>query len=213
MKKVFLSPSNQTDNAYAYGNTNEAIQCGKISEACQKALERSGVKVDVNHYGTLAEKCSASNKFGADLHVPIHTNAFNRNVTGTRIFCSTMSGSGYKAAKSIFDALAPITPGKSENVSANPELYEIRGVNAPSAYVECEFHDNLQSAKWIIEHVKEIGEAIAKGVCAYLGVKFVDEKSDMFYQVVTGSFKNKANAESRVKELKAKGFDSFIQIR
>ena len=26
--KVYLSPSNQTDNRYAYGNTTEAVQCG-----------------------------------------------------------------------------------------------------------------------------------------------------------------------------------------
>lgn len=213
MKKVFLSPSNQTDNAYAYGNTNEAIQCGKIAEACKKALERSGVKVGINHYGTLAAKCADSDKFGADLHVPIHTNAFNKSVIGTRIFCSTMSGEGYKASKAIYNVLAPITPGKSENVSANPDLYEIKGVIAPSAYVECEFHDTIYTAKWIVEHVKEIGEAIAKGICNYLGVKFVDETSGSFYQVVTGSFKNKSNAEQRVRELKNKGFDSFIQIK
>ena len=213
MKKVFLSPSNQTDNAYAYGNTNEAVQCGKIAEACKKALERSGVKVGINHYGTLYEKCYASDVFEADLHVPIHTNAFNKSVTGTRIFCYSISGEGYKASKAIFDTLAPITPGQSENVSTNPELYEIRNVNAPAAYIECEFHDNLQSAKWIVEHTKEIGEAIAKGICNYLGITFVNEQSDVFYQVVTGSFKNKSNAEQRVKALKDKGFDSFIQIK
>ena len=39
MPKVYLSPSNQTDNSYAYGNTNEAIQCGKIAQACKNALE------------------------------------------------------------------------------------------------------------------------------------------------------------------------------
>jgi N-acetylmuramoyl-L-alanine amidase len=30
------------------------------------------------------------------------------------------------------------------------------------------------------------------------------------YRVVTGSFSDKKNAEDRVKELKAKGFDSFL---
>jgi N-acetylmuramoyl-L-alanine amidase CwlA len=33
------------------------------------------------------------------------------------------------------------------------------------------------------------------------------------YQVVTGSFVNRENAEKRVKELKAKGFDSFLQVK
>ena len=34
MKKVYLSPSNQKSNKYAYGNTNEAIQAGRIAEYC-----------------------------------------------------------------------------------------------------------------------------------------------------------------------------------
>lgn len=33
------------------------------------------------------------------------------------------------------------------------------------------------------------------------------------YQVVVGSFLHKENANKRIKELKAKGFDSFIQIK
>lgn len=48
-KKVYLSPSDQTNNAYAYGNTTEAVQCGKIAEACRAALVRSGVSVKVGH--------------------------------------------------------------------------------------------------------------------------------------------------------------------
>ena len=44
MAKVYLSPSNQTDNRYAYGNTTEAVQCGKIADACRAALERSGLE-------------------------------------------------------------------------------------------------------------------------------------------------------------------------
>lgn len=40
-------------------------------------------------------------------------------------------------------------------------------------YCECEFHDTVEGAKWIVEHTTEIGEAIAKGLCKYLGVAFV----------------------------------------
>ena len=38
MKKVYLSPSNQKSNKYAYGNTTEAIQTGRIADACKLAL-------------------------------------------------------------------------------------------------------------------------------------------------------------------------------
>ena len=43
--------------------------------------------------------------------------------------------------------------------------------------------------------------------------KAAEPKPAVMYQVVTGSFKDRANAEKRMAELKAKGFDSFIQAK
>ena len=40
--KIYLSPSDQLSNPYAYGGTNEALQCRKIAAACKTALERNG---------------------------------------------------------------------------------------------------------------------------------------------------------------------------
>lgn len=171
-KKVYLSPSNQVDNHYAYGNTTEAIQCGKIAEACRVALIRSGVDVKVGQYDTMLNRCNASDAFGADLHVPIHTNACNGKVGGTRMFCHTIPGAGYSACQAIYKYLAPLTPGTSEGISVS-DFYEIEHPQAPTAYIECEFHDVPEFAKWIVEHVTELGEAIAHGICDYLGVKYV----------------------------------------
>ena len=175
-KKVYLSPSDQTNNRYAYGNTTEAVQCGKIAEACRVALVRCGIEVKVGQYDTMANRCAASNAFGADLHVPIHTNAFNGQVRGTRMFCYSSNGEGMKACKSIFAVVAPLTPGTSENIKVNSELYEVRVPAAPTAYIECEFHDNAESAKWIVEHTSEIGEAIAHGICNYFGITYKAEE-------------------------------------
>ena len=69
-KRVYLSPSDQRSNSYAVGNTTEAIQCGRIAAACKTALERSGVEVMLGQYDTMANRVAASNRFGADLHVP-----------------------------------------------------------------------------------------------------------------------------------------------
>ena len=175
-KKVYLSPSDQTNNRYAYGNTTEDVQCGKIAEACRVALVRCGIEVKVGQYDTMANRCAASNAFGADLHVPIHTNAFNGHVRGTRMFCYSSNGEGMKACKSIFAVVAPLTPGTSENIKVNSELYEVRVPAAPTAYIECEFHDNAESAKWIVEHTSEIGEAIAHGICNYFGITYKAEE-------------------------------------
>ena len=170
-KKVYLSPSDQTRNTYAYGNTTEAIQCGKIAEACKVALERNGVSVKIGHMISMVQKCSESNAFGADLHVPIHTNAFNGSVMGTRMFCWD-GGEGYKACKAIFSVLAPISPGSSESITINKSLYEVKTPNAPTAYIECEFHDNKEGAEWLVKNTVLIGETIAKGICNYFGIAY-----------------------------------------
>lgn len=222
MPKVYLSPSNQTDNRYAYGNTTEAEQCGKIAQACKTALERSGITVLLGHMPSMQEKVKASDSFGADLHVPIHTNAFNGTVSGTRMFYYAEGGEGQKACKAIFARLAPVTPGTSENIRADASLFEVRVPSAPTAYIECEFHDNAEAAKWIVEHTEDIGEAIARGICDYFGVTFKAPEqpkpaepetptTDKLYRVQVGAFANRDNAEKMLQRLKAAGFNGFIR--
>ena len=216
MAKVFLSPSNQYDNRYAYGNTNEGAQCGKIAESCKAALERSGVTVKLMHDESMQEKCQASNAFDADLHVPIHTNAFNGTVSGTRMFCFNSSGNGMKACKAIFKRLAPVTPGTSENIRVDDSLYEVRVPAAPTAYIECEFHDNPTVSKWIVENTRLIGEAIAHGICDYFGVTFKEPEQPKppagatIYRVQVGAYTKKENADNMLKKLKKDAYIGFI---
>lgn len=212
MAKVFLSPSNQYDNVYAYGNTTEGVQCGKIADACKVALERSGVDVMLMHDESMQTKCAESNKFGADLHVPIHTNAFNGKVRGTRMFCFSSSGEGMKACQAIFNRLAPITPGTSENIRVDASLYEVRVPSAATAYIECEFHDSVESAEWIINHTGYIGETIARGICDYFGVTFREKEQaqpsksvdEVAREVIRGEW---GNGSDRRQRLEAAGYD------
>ena len=43
--KVYLSPSNQDNNPYSYGGTNEMAQCNRIAEVAEKYLLRNGFEV------------------------------------------------------------------------------------------------------------------------------------------------------------------------
>lgn len=170
--KIYLSPSDQTGNLYAYGGTNEAAQCRRFADAAQKALERCGFEVRNNQTSDMYARVAESNRWDADLHVCIHTNAFDGTVSGTRMFAFNTTGSGYKAAQAIFRVLAPITPGRSENLTARPGLYEIKYSNAPCVYIEVDFHDNPEAAQWLISHPLEIGEAICRGICEYYGIQY-----------------------------------------
>lgn len=216
MAKIYLSPSSQHENPYAYGGTNEAAQCMKIAQACEVALKRCGFNVAVGG-GTMYTRVPDSNKWGADLHVAIHTNAANGKTTGTRCYAWKTGGDGFRAAQAIFNVLAPITPGVSEGVFEQRGWYEIKNTKAPCAYIECEFHDVLETAKWIVEHTKEIGDAIAKGICNFYGVAFAPEtppeaeEPKVLYRVQCGAFSKKENAEALVAKLKAAGFDAIIK--
>lgn len=214
MKKIYLSPSEQPDNRYAYGNTNEKAVCCEIAAYTEAALKRNGFEVITGTSTSLGTRCSEANKWGADLYIPIHTNAYNGKVSGTRMFCYRMSGEGYKACIAIYDVLAPITPGKSENVTANPGLYEVKTPKAPTVYIEVDFHDVPDIAKWLIENTKRIGEAICKGVCYHYGMTYKaeeKEESGKLCRVQVGAYSKKANAEALLAKLKQAGFDGYIK--
>ena len=210
--KIFLSPSNQDDNRYAYGDTNESVQCGKIAEACKEALERNGFEVMLMHDETMADKVAAANEWGADYYIAIHTNAFNGQVSGTRMFYYTIGGQGQQLCEAIFNRLAPFTPGTSENIRQHTGLYETRMPNAHVAYIEVDFHDVPSVAKWIIENTVAIGEVIAHGICDHAGVEYkqVAPNVDKLYRVQVGAFRNRKYAEALRNELKENGYDAFI---
>lgn len=202
MPKIYLSPSSQPENAYAYGNTNEQEQCRRIAAACEVALKRCGFEVVNASRGSMYERVAESNEWGADLHVPIHTNSYDGKVSGTRIFCFSTTGAGYKAAKCVFDTLAPLTPGTSENVSVNQNLYEVDYANAPTVYIEVEFHDVAACAKWIIENVVPVGEAIAKGICKYYSVAYVPEIVEQ-YAIVIDEHDTEFEADAKLDKINA----------
>lgn len=175
--KVYVSPSDQTANAYAAGNTYEAMQCREIAKLLVKSLTRCGIEARTNVVASMASRVAEGNAWGADLYVCLHTNAFNGKVSGTRIFVYSLTGEGYKAAKKIFDVLAPLTPGKSESITARASLYEVKYTEMPCVYIEVDFHDVPDVAIWIIEHKKEISEAICKGICDYAGIPYKLEET------------------------------------
>ncbi|MBR2715996.1 MAG: SPOR domain-containing protein [Ruminococcus sp.] len=92
-----------------------------------------------------------------------------------------------------------------------------------SLYLEVEFHDTKTGADWIRNNISKIGEAIAKGMCNYYGVKYKAPTSttsapkketatskDLYY-VQVGAYSKKANADAMVKKLKTAGFDAIVK--
>ena len=87
-------------------------------------------------------------------------------------------------------------------------------------YCECEFHDTIQGARWIVEHTTDIGEAIAKGLCEIWARPMSRRQEapkpaepaqgDTLYRVQVGAFAVRANAEKMLDRLKKAGFTGFV---
>lgn len=220
-KKIYLSSSNQINNIYAAGNTNECEQCNRIAEFAKTALERCGFEVKKAAQGqNMNTSIKESNDFQADLHIPIHTNAFNaQTLGGTLVMIYSNATENKKAGSAILNAVAPISPGSDYSLRVNPGLAELNATKAVAVYLEVEFHDTKDGANWIINNVKAIGEAICKGVCEFYGVNYVSESnsdttgpSQKLYRVQIGAFSQKSNAENCLQKAKNAGFpDAFIK--
>lgn len=207
MKKIYISPSDQSANLYATGDTNEAVQCRRIGAALVKALERCGFAAMTNESDDMYARVRQSNAWDADLHLCIHTNAYDGTVRGTRLFCYEPNGAGYQACKAVLDALAPITPGESDSITVW-HFYEIRCAHAPTVYLEVAFHDNPEEAAWIIDNTRAIAEAVCKGICAYFGMDYV---SPGLYRVQVGAFRERENAQRLLEKLRTAGYtDAFL---
>lgn len=215
-KKIYLSPSMQSHNMYAYGGTTEMEQCNIIASHCANYLRNHGFEVKVAPKGqSMSNSIKESNSWSPDLHIPIHTNALNGSADGTLVMIYNNNKSNLEPAKCIYNRVFDVTPGTTRRaIQSRPDLAELRDTKATAVYVECEFHDNLAISKWIVENTNIIGEAIAKGVCDYYGVSTNDDNkggNDNLYRVQVGAYKSKANAEKMADKLKELGIvDVYI---
>lgn len=201
--KIYLSPSSQPSNTYAAGDTDEQTQCNRIAEAARLALIRCGFDARKGAEGQgYKDNVAESNAWGADLHIPIHTNAGGG--AGTVVFVYSLTDARLRYALPIYNAVQALSPGETEyGVRANAGLYEVKNATATCVYVECEFHDRADLAEWIVAHTTELGEAIARGVCEGYGVPYVEPSdasgapdtpeapASVFYRVQVGAFNNR----------------------
>lgn len=173
--KVYLSPSSQKDNAYVIGNTNEMEQCYKIAKCAKTALVRNGflVKMPRNPEQSYQKNTRESNNWGADIHIPIHTNGLFGNTLGTMVMVRQKKGATFNMGKCLLNSVGAVTPGKDFELNIRNDLYELNYTTAKAVYIEVEFHDNVKGARWIINNSVKAGNSIAKGICDYYKIKFV----------------------------------------
>ena len=98
-KRIYLSPSEHGvgQNKCRHSGCYEDKHTRPIAEACEKYLKLSGVEVKIAKVGTsMSVRCAESDNFKADLHVPIHTNAFSDKSVRRLVFMCIRTDGEYK---------------------------------------------------------------------------------------------------------------------
>lgn len=180
MAKVFIGVGHGgTDpGAVANGFKEKDLNLA-IALACRDVLEASGVTVGMSRHtdenDDLAQEIRECNAFNPDYALDIHNNAGGGD--GAEIFHSKASAADDKLAQNVLNAIVAIGQNsrglKTRLLSDGRDYYGfIRQIKAPSIIVECAFVDNRNDIAIIdtAAEQKKMGEAIAKGVLATLGI-------------------------------------------
>lgn len=180
-KIIYLSPSNHgvNQNKCKIAGCYEDKHTRPIAEAAAKYLKASGFTVYVAATGTtMAQRCAESDKVGASLHIPIHTNASGTASARYLMFMCIRTDGEYKK---LFDAVSPLMEAiYPEHTKAHfvvrEDLYEINVPKAKTFYCELGFHTNKTDCDNFIHNSDAVGKALAQGICKYYGAALNDSK-------------------------------------
>lgn len=178
--KIYLAPSNQSDNLYYGGKTNEAAECQAIANIAAKRLRSFGVfEVKVgDHNKTLWQKAQEANAWSADAYIAIHSNGSkDGKARGTEAWYYTGSTSGKKLASAVYRPVEKLV-GNGRGLKNNKEFQDLKQPKMDNTILEIGFHDNKEDAAYIVEHHTELAEAITEGVCNRYDVTYKAESDN-----------------------------------
>lgn len=170
-----VSTDGSWDPGCVYKGHTEAGLMLPITKAAVKYLRTSGVKVlsdadNGNNKNMIADVRWANNA-GVELYVSIHCD-YSGAPSG--VMPLYVSGSGKKLAAALNKSIKADMGMKSRGVQKRTDLWELNGTDMTACILETGgIKADLSKLK---DHPDKYGKAIAKGICAYMGVKFEETK-------------------------------------
>lgn len=177
--KIYLSPENRPKphGPYAVGGAYEHDVCCEIADYEKAELMRCGFTVKIaDPRAKMADRCKEANSGDYDLYQTLHSNA-GGGTGATCLYYGKVGGASYKANLLAYEELTKLYPSKRGIVDGT-NYYENANTNMVSVYPEIAFHDNEKDAAFILANKKQIAQALAKAICQYFGVDYVEESSD-----------------------------------
>lgn len=218
-KKIYINPGHSDKDPGAVGYETERVLNVKVSDYMNAYLLANydcETRMNPGSVDSLSEIAEDANKWGADLFVSNHFNAGGGDGYEALVYNEDRVELGRIFAKHV-EAVGQNLRlyGAAPGVKIRPGLAVLKHTNMPAVLNEGAFVDNKKDIQdWNdAQELKALGEAYSKAAAEYLGLdkKPVEEKPHVLYRVQVGAYREKANAESMLKKLKAAGFvDAYI---
>ncbi len=180
---LYLSPSKQPKNAYSFGNTNEQTQMYRVAAELQKILENEYIctvyTAPTNLFLSLDGRALDAYNRHADVYLAIHSNSdgsSSKKSYGAVGYYQPDNPQSKKLAENMVKEMGKITFRQGNvkpNVVNGMPAFDGTGysdVRDPAYYgitsilAEVEYHDNKDSAKWIINNPNKIARALANSL-------------------------------------------------
>ncbi|MDO4326277.1 MAG: N-acetylmuramoyl-L-alanine amidase [bacterium] len=184
----------------------------RLALAVGELLQRQGVTVfytRVNDvYDSPYEKAMMANRSGADYFVSIHRNAMPipGSASGVSTLVYAEEGAAAQMARNINSELEQVG-FKNLGIMERPGLLVLRKTEMPAVLIEAGFIDNPADNALFDSRFSEIAQGIANGI---LDSIYTENIPPAYYQVQTGAFPNRADAQAQMDALKREGFPAFL---
>src|SRR5699024_2886397 len=147
------------------------------------------------------------------MFVSIHINAGGGTGFESYVYNGLKQGKTTTYQRILHDEVMKMNKkhGVTDRGKKSANFHVLRVTTSPAVLTENLFIDTKKDADLLkkTSYINDVAEGHVQGIVKCLNLKAKKKnKGNKFYRVVTGSFRNKENAENRVKELKKKGFDS-----
>lgn len=165
----------------------------------------------------LPKRTSSANAWGADFYLSVHHNAGVLGGSGGGIVAITHPKARAESVKwrdALYDALIAETGlrGNRATPKTTSNLHVLRESKMPAVLLELGFMDSKTDVPIILtdKYAQGCARAIVKVLAERGKLTKKAVKNDSLYRVQLGAFGNKANAEKLMKELKAKGYNTYM---
>ncbi|MGG0668570.1 N-acetylmuramoyl-L-alanine amidase [Sporosarcina koreensis] len=223
MVKIYIDPGHGGTDPGAQGNgLKEKDVTLAIATRVKNMLvnEYSNATVRMSRTGdqtvSLVQRTNDANAWGAAYYLSIHINAGGGTGYEDYIHNALSDSSSTAQLRNTIHAEIVKLIDMTNRGKKKENFHVLRESNMPAMLTENGFIDNasdaakMKTSAWLDKAARGHVNGLAKA----LGLQKVSNPppSGVLYRVVTGSFTTRANADQQIAALKAKGFDSFIDI-